>query len=78
MNINSFKNEESDKKSVDSTHIQGACGGELMGSPVVSGSHSLTIDVAYVFVSQTLSLTLSSQTLSLPNKSSSLSSSFVR
>ena len=30
MNINPFKNEESDKKSVDSTHIQGACGGESM------------------------------------------------
>ena len=56
MNINSFKNEESDKKSVDSTHIQGASGGESMGSPVVSGSHSLTIDAKYVFVSQILSL----------------------
>ena len=58
MNINSFKNEESDKMSVDSAHIQGACGGESMDSPVVSGSHSLTIDAEYVFVSQILSLSL--------------------
>ena len=43
---------------IDSTHIQGACGGESMGSPVVSGSHSLTIDTEYVFVSQILSLFL--------------------
>ena len=57
MNINSFKNEESYQMRVDSTHIQGASGGESMGSPVVSGSHSLTIDAEYVFVSQILSLT---------------------
>ena len=45
--------------SVDSAHIQGACGGgESMDSPVVSGSHSLTIDAEYVFVSQVLSLSL--------------------
>ena len=56
MNINSFKNEESDKKSVDSAHIQGACGGESMSSPVVSSSHSLTIDAEYVSASQILSL----------------------
>ena len=56
LNINSFKNEESDKKSVDSTHVQGACGGESMGSLAVSGSHSLTIDAKYVSVSQILSL----------------------
>ena len=58
LNINSFKNEESDKKSVDSTHIQGASGGESMSSPVVSSSHSLTIDTEYVSVSQILSLFL--------------------
>ena len=50
LNINSFKNEESDKMSIDNTHIQGACGGEPMDSPVVNGSHSLTIDAKYVFV----------------------------
>ena len=33
-------------------------GGESMGSPVVSGSHSLTIGAEYVFVSQILSLSL--------------------
>ena len=58
MNINSLKDEKSDKMSVDNVHIQGACGSELMGSPVVSGSHSLTIDAEYVFVSQILSLSL--------------------
>ena len=49
LNITSFKNEESDKTSVDNTHIQGACGGELMDSLAVSVSHSLTIDAEYVF-----------------------------
>ena len=29
LNINSFKNEEGVKMSVDSAHVQGACGGEL-------------------------------------------------
>ena len=50
-NITVFKREESDKASVDSTHIQGACGGDLMDSPTVSFPHSPTIDVEYVFVS---------------------------
>ena len=27
LNINFFKNEESDKTSVDNAHVQGACGG---------------------------------------------------
>ena len=49
LNINTFKDEESDKMSADSAHIQGACGGESMDSPLVSGSHSLTIDAEYVF-----------------------------
>ena len=47
----SFKYEESDKASVDSTHTQGACGGESIDSPTVSILHSPTIDVEYVFVS---------------------------
>ena len=50
LNINFFKNEESDKMSTDNRHIQGACGGESMDSLVVSVSHSLTIDAEYVFV----------------------------
>ena len=54
MNINVFKHEESDKASVDSTHTQGACGGDLIDSPVVSVSHSPTIDVEYVFVSSNI------------------------
>ena len=50
MTINSFKNEESEKTSVDNAHTQGAYGGESMDSLVVSVSHSLTIDAKYVFV----------------------------
>ena len=50
-NINVFKHEESDKASVDSTHTQGACGGDPIDSPTVSVLHSPTIDVEYVFVS---------------------------
>ena len=42
LNINSFKDEESDKMSADRAHIQGASGGESTNSLVVSGSHSLT------------------------------------
>ena len=49
-NINVFKHEESVKAGVDSTHTQGACGGDLMDSPTVSVPHSPTIDVEYVFV----------------------------
>ena len=52
FNINSFKDEESDKMSADSAHIQGASGGESTNSPVASGSYSLTIDAKYVFVFQ--------------------------
>ena len=51
MNINIFKHEESDKASVDSTHTQGACGGDLIDSPVVGVFHPPTIDAEYVFVS---------------------------
>ena len=56
FNINSFKDEESDKMSADSAHIQGASGGESTSSLVASGSYSLTIDAEYVFVSQILLL----------------------
>ena len=55
LNINPFKNEEGDKISVDSTHTERACGRESTVSPVVSDSHSPTIDAEYVFVFQTLS-----------------------
>ena len=58
FNINSFKDEESDKMSADSAHVQGASRGESTNSPVVSGSHSLTIDAEYVFIFQILSLFL--------------------
>ena len=51
LNINVFKHEESDKASVDNTHTQGVCGGDLTDSPTVSITHSPTIDVKYVFVS---------------------------
>ena len=52
FNINSFKDEESDKMSADSAHVQGTSGGESTNSPVPSGSYSLTIDAEYVFVFQ--------------------------
>ena len=50
LNINPFKNEEGDKTSVDNTHTHRACGRESTDSPVVSVSHSPTIDAEYVFV----------------------------
>ena len=56
FNINSFKNEESDKMTADSTHVQGASGGVSINSLAVSGYHSLTIDTEYVFIFQILSL----------------------
>ena len=54
FNINSFKDEESDKMSADSAHIQGASGGESTSSPVAISSYSLTIDAEYIFVFQIL------------------------
>ena len=51
LNINVFKYEESVKASVDSTHTQGACGGDLIDSPAMSVSHLPTTDAEYVFVS---------------------------
>ena len=52
FNINSFKDEESNKMSVDSAHIQGTSGGEPANSPVPSGFCSLNIDAKYVFIFQ--------------------------
>ena len=52
FNINSFKDEENDKMSADSAHVQGTSGGELTNSPALSGPCSLTIDAEYVFISQ--------------------------
>ena len=49
LNINSFKNEESNEMSADHAHVQGASGGESTSSLVASGSHSLTIDAEYLF-----------------------------
>ena len=49
-----FKHEKSDKASVDSTHTQGVCGGDLMDSPTVSILHSPITDVKYVFVSSNI------------------------
>ena len=47
-----FKDEESDKMSADSAHVQGTSGGELTNSPALSDPCSLTIDAEYVFISQ--------------------------
>ena len=61
LNINSFKNEESDEMSADSAHVQGASGGESTNSPVVSSSYSPDYwHSSMYFVPQLLSL---SQTL---------------
>ena len=49
FNINSFKDEESDKMSADSAHVQGTSEGESTNSLVASSSHSLTFDTEYVF-----------------------------
>ena len=54
FNINSLKDEESDKMSADSAHVQGASRGESTNSPAASGSYSLIIDTKYVFVFQIL------------------------
>ena len=51
LNINVFKQDESDKAGADSAHTQGACGGESIDSPTVNVLQSPTIDVKYVFVS---------------------------
>ena len=48
FNINSFKDEGSDKMSADSVHVQGTSGGESTNSPIVSGFHSLFFDAEYV------------------------------
>ena len=58
FNINSFKDEDSDKMSADSAHVQGTSGGESVNSLVASGSYSLTTDAEYVFIFQILSLSL--------------------
>ena len=49
--ITVFKHEENVKAGVDSTHTQGACGGDLTDPPAVGVSHSPIIDAEYVFVS---------------------------
>ena len=39
FNINSFKDEESEKMSADSAHVQKASGGESTDSPAFSGPY---------------------------------------
>ena len=46
------------KQGVDNAHVQGACGRESMDSLAVSVSHSLTIDIEYVFVFSNIITTL--------------------
>ena len=48
--INSFKDEESDKMSADSAHVEGASRGKSTNSLVVNGSQPLTFDTKYVFL----------------------------
>ena len=52
FNINFFKDEESDKMSADSAHVQGTSGGESTNSPALSSPYSLTVDAEYVFIFQ--------------------------
>ena len=52
FNINFFKNEESDKMSVESAHVQKTGEGESTNSPVSSSPHSPIIDTEYVSISQ--------------------------
>ena len=51
FNINFFKNEESDKMSAESAHVQKTSEGESTNSPVSSSPHSPIIDTEYVFIS---------------------------
>ena len=50
FNINFFKNEESDKMSAESAHVQKMSEGESTNSPVLSSLHSPNIDAKYVFI----------------------------
>ena len=49
-NINFFKNEESDKMSAESAHVQKMSEGESTNSPMLSSLHSPNIDAEYVFI----------------------------
>ena len=51
FNINFFKNEESDKMSAESAHVQKTNEGDSTNSPVLSSPHSPIIDAEYVFIS---------------------------
>ena len=50
FNINFFKNEESDKMSAESAHVQKTSGGESTNSPALNRPYSPTIDTEYVFI----------------------------
>ena len=50
FNINFFKNEDSDKMSAESAHVQKTSEGESTNSPVLSSLHSPIIDAKYVFI----------------------------
>ena len=52
FNVNFFKDEESDKMSAESAHVQKTSEGESTNSPVLGGSCSATIDAEYVFIFQ--------------------------
>ena len=49
FNIIFFKDEESDKMSADSAHVQGTSGGEFVA---LSSPYSLTIDTKYALIFQ--------------------------
>ena len=51
FNINFFKNEESDKMSAKSAHVQKTSQGESTNSPVLSSLRSPINHAKYVFIS---------------------------
>ena len=52
FNVNFFKNEESDKMSAKSAHVQKTSVSESTNSPMSSSSHSPIINAKHVFISQ--------------------------
>ena len=53
LDINFFKDKESDKMSAESVPVQRTSGGESINSLALSDPCSLTIGTEYVFISQT-------------------------
>ena len=50
LNINFFRNKESDKMSAESAHVQKISEGESTNSLMLCSPHSPTIDAEYLFI----------------------------